>query len=110
MASLEVLRATLSPLADKLDVALLNGSVAKNEATSQSDIDVLIVSDVLSLEDAYRSLEGAGAQLGRRINPTLYERAEFRTRRKSKQPFLAKLLAGPHKVLMGTLDGDRAAR
>jgi predicted nucleotidyltransferase len=105
-----VLRAALAPLGDKLDLAVLYGSVAKKEDTSQSDIDVLLVSEVLTLEDTYRALEQAEVQLGRPINPTIYSPADFRARRQSKQPFLAKVLSGPHAVLIGTLDGDRAAR
>jgi predicted nucleotidyltransferase len=105
-----VLRTALSPIADKLELAVLYGSVAKNESTSGSDIDLLLVSSELTLEDAYRTLEPAEARLGRRISPTMYEPAEFRGRRQSNQPFLAKVLAGPHVVLMGSLDGDRATR
>jgi predicted nucleotidyltransferase len=105
-----VVRAALSPLATDIDLAVLYGSVAKNEATSQSDIDLLLVSEALTLEDAYRALEPAEAKLGRRINPTLYAPSEFRARRESKQPFLAKVFSGPHTVLMGVFDGDRPAR
>lgn len=106
----DVVRAALAPLADKIDIAILYGSVAKQTATSQSDIDLLLVSDDATLEEVYRALEPAEQQLGRRVSPTIYERAEFRARRRAKQPFLTKVLAGPKVVLMGRLDGDQAAR
>ena len=105
-----VLRDVLSPLADKLDLAVLYGSVAKNTSTSQSDVDLLLVSDVLALEDAYRALEPAEARLGRRVSPTLYTPVEFRARRQSRHAFLANVLSGPHTVLIGTLDRDHPAR
>jgi predicted nucleotidyltransferase len=105
-----VLRAALGPLTGQVAAAILYGSVAKQEDTSASDIDLLIVSDDLTLEDAYRVLEPAEAQLGRRINPTLYTPPEVRARRQKQQSFLAKVLAGPHVILVGTLDGDPAAR
>ncbi len=105
-----ILRTALEPIAAKLDLAILYGSVAKREDTSQSDIDLLLVSDELTMTDAFRTLEPAESQLGRRISPTLYERSEFRARRESNHPFVAKVLAGPHVVLMGMLDGDRATR
>lgn len=101
----EVLRASLASIAKKLDVAILYGSVAKRTATAQSDIDLLVVSDELTLEDVYRALEPAEKQLGRRVSPTLYARSEFRARRRAKQPFLAKVLAGPTVVLLGKIDG-----
>jgi len=100
-----VLRAALSRIADKLDVAILFGSTAK--ATADSDVDVLVISEELTLEDAYRTFEAAEAQLGRRVSPTIYDRAEFKKRRMNKQSFLAKVLSGPHVVLLGKLDDDR---
>lgn len=106
----DVLRASLAPLAGKIDVAILYGSVAKQTATSESDIDLLLVSDEATLEEVYRALEPAEKQLGRRVSPTIYERSEFRARRRTKQPFLTKVLAGPKVVLMGTVDGHQAAR
>lgn len=105
-----VLRAALASVENQLEVAIVYGSVAKKAETSHSDIDLLLVSDALTMDHAYRVLEPAEQQLGRRISPTLYESAEFRSRQASKHPFLAKVLAGPHIVLMGTLDGARAAR
>lgn len=65
------------------------------------------MSETLTLEDAYRTLEPAEARLGRRINPTIYAPSEFRDRRQSKQPFLTKVLSNAHLVLMGALDGNR---
>ncbi len=38
-----MLRTALSPLADRIDGAVLFGSVAKGAATVESDIDVLVV-------------------------------------------------------------------
>lgn len=105
-----VVRAAIGPLEARIDAAILYGSVAKQEDTAASDIDLLLVSDDLSLEEAYRVLEPAEAQLGRRINPTLYTPAEVRARRQKRQSFLAKVLGGPHVVLMGTLDGEPTAR
>lgn len=92
----EVLRAALTSLGDKVRLALLYGSVAKRSDTAHSDIDLLIVSDVLTLEQVYKALTPVEQQLGRRVSPTLYTVAEFRRRRKNNNPFLAKVLAGEH--------------
>lgn len=105
-----IVAAALAPLESRITVAVLYGSIAKHEDTSQSDIDVLLVSDDVTMEDAYRAFEPAEARLGRRISPTIYDRTEFRTRRQDKHGFVSKVLNGPHVVLSGTLDGDRAAR
>ena len=92
----EVLRGALTSLGDKVQLALLYGSVAKRSDTAHSDIDLLIVSDVLTLEQVYKALTPVEQQLGRRVSPTLYTVAEFRRRRKNNNPFLAKVLAGEH--------------
>ncbi len=49
----------LNPLADKLISALLFGSFARRKDTAASDIDLLLVSDDLTLEAIYTA-KGAG--------------------------------------------------
>lgn len=90
----EVLRAALVPFGDAVRLALVYGSVAKRSDTAHSDIDLLIVSDVLTLEQVYAALTPVEQQLGRRVSPTLYTVAEFRRRRSGGNPFLTKVLAG----------------
>ena len=90
----EVLRAALMPLGDQVRLALVYGSVAKRSDTAHSDIDLLTVSDVLTLEQLYSALTPVEQQLGRRVSPTLYNVAEFRRRRTGGNPFLVKVLGG----------------
>jgi len=99
------LRAALEPLADQLEVALMFGSVAKGTDTAQSDIDVLLVSNSLTLEVVFEALEEAEAALGRPIQPTLYTSDEFQRRRDSQSPFVRNVLAGEHVVLWGAVNG-----
>jgi predicted nucleotidyltransferase len=98
------LRAALAPLTDRVRLALLYGSVAKQTDTAISDIDVLLVSDDLTLEEVFTALQDAERDLGRRVSPTLYTSDEFRRRRRSGQGFLTRVLDGPHIVLVGELD------
>lgn len=100
----ELLRAVLTALGDKVRLALVYGSVAKRSDTARSDIDLLIVSDGLTLEQVYEVLGPVEQRLGRRVSPTLYTVAEFRRRRKNGNPFLAKVLAGDYVLL--TENGD----
>ena len=90
----EVLRGALVPLGETVRLALVYGSVAKRSDTAHSDIDLLIVSDALTLEQIYTALTPVEQQLGRRVSPTLYSVAEFRRRRASGNPFLTKVLTG----------------
>jgi predicted nucleotidyltransferase len=90
----EVLRTALAPLGEVVRLALVYGSVAKGSDTALSDIDLLIVSDALTLEQVFGALTPVEQQLGRRVSPTLYTVAEFRRRRTSGNPFLTKVLTG----------------
>ena len=94
------------PLVDKLILALPFRSVARRKDTAAGDIDLLLVSDDLTLEAIYTAMGPVEDQLGRRVNPTLYTSNEFRMRRKAKAGFLTLILQGPHMVLEGSLNGE----
>ena len=102
----ESVRGALEPLADRLHLALLFGSVARGTDTAASDIDLLLVSDDLTLEAVYAALAPVERSLGRRVNPTVYTSAEFDERRKAGAGFLTRILQGPHVVVAGNLDGE----
>ena len=99
-----VLQAALAPLEAHILTAVLYGSVAKRSDSATSDIDVLIVADDLTLEAVYAALAPAENRLGRRISPTLYTVKEFQRRRSARNPFLSKVLAGEHVLLIGNAD------
>lgn len=101
VALAEPIRTALAPLAERIDLALLYGSVAKGTDTATSDIDILIVAESLTHEDIYAALAPVEADLDRKISPTLYTRKEFTDWKASGSPFLARLLAGEHLVLIG---------
>ena len=105
-AMAEPVRQALAPLADGIALALIYGSVAKGADTAASDIDLLVVADDLTLEALYNALAPVEASLARRINPTLYTTSEFDSRRAARNPFLTRVLAGEHLVLIG--DDDAA--
>lgn len=106
----EVLRAALVSLGDGVRLALVYGSVAKGNDTAHSDIDLLIVSNTLTLEQVYGAMTLAEQQLGRRISPTLYGVADFRRRRSKGNAFLTKVLAGGFIQLTEDLDDLLATR
>ena len=68
----EQVRRALEPLEAQMSLALIYGSVAKHSDSAGSDIDLLVVSDDLTLEDIYSRLADVEKQLGRQIRPTLY--------------------------------------
>jgi predicted nucleotidyltransferase len=100
----EKLRQALMPLAPQIAWALLYGSAAKDQMHANSDVDLMVISDQLTLEELFQGLAGAEQELRLRINPTLYTVREFRKRRDADQPFLGKVLAGSKVELIGSQD------
>ena len=100
----EPVRQALAPLAEQIVLALIYGSVAKGAETASSDIDLLVVSDGLTLESLYSVLAPVEANLARKINPTLYTTKEFESRRMSGNSFLIRVLQGQKIILIGGED------
>ncbi len=99
-------RDALAPVADKISLALIYGSVAKKTDTVLSDIDLLIVSDGLTLEDVYAALAPTEQLLSRRINPSLYTAGEFERRKKRRSTFITRVLRGPTIHLIWSKNGE----
>lgn len=102
------LRAALRPLARRVELALVYGSVASGSDRAQSDIDLLVVADGLTLEQLFRRLKTVEKKLGRTVHPTLYTREEFARRRSAGNAFVKKVLGGNYILLMGNIDGGES--
>ena len=73
----DVLRQALVPIAPQIHIAFIYGSIAKQEDTANSDIDLMLVCENLTYADLFKLLEDAQATLGRSINPTFYSSREW---------------------------------
>ena len=102
------LREALEPIADRIELAFVYGSVAKRSDTAASDIDLMIVSEKLGYADVVEVLYPLIERLGREVNPTLYSRAELRKRVDSGNAFVERVLAQPKLWVIGG-DDDLAA-
>ena len=100
----DVLREVLAPLDEQIASALVYGSMANGEATSESDIDLLVVGDIDEMA-LHRALSQAENRLGRPVNYTLMSQREFGERRSEKGGFLDRVLAGPKIMILGSIDG-----
>jgi predicted nucleotidyltransferase len=100
----DVLRSALAPLVNRIDTAFVYGSMANQQDTAQSDVDVLLVSTTLSYADLFSALESASQQLKRNINPTLYTPDEFAQRLDQDQAFITRVMQQPKIWLIGELE------
>ena len=95
----DLLAQALAPLAPKLRVALIFGSVAQGRETAGSDIDLMLIGDV-SFRRVVELLHPTQALLGREVNPTVFTAKEF-SAKVSREPFLTDVLAKPKIFLIG---------
>lgn len=101
MGLADVLRSALAPLAAQIDVAFIYGSVARQQDTAHSDVDVMIVSPSLGYGEVFGALEGAADLLSRKVNPTLYTPADWAKRIAQDSAFVTRVLAQPKIWLIG---------
>lgn len=104
MGLADVLRAALVPLAAQIDLAFVYGSVAKQQDSASSDVDLLLVSDTLGYGNVLAALEPAVQRLGRAINPALYMAADFQARRVGDNAFINRVMQQPKIWLIGQED------
>jgi len=100
----EPLRAALAPIANRIHLAFVFGSVAKGNEHGGSDLDLLVVTDALAYADIYAALETAERALGRSINPTVFTRAEWKRKRGRKDSFAARITSQRRLYVIGTDD------
>ena len=102
MGLADVLRNALAPLAAQIDAAFIYGSVARQQDTAQSDVDVMIVSRTLGYGEVFGALEAATVSLGRKVNPTLYTPEDIAKRIQQDSAFVTRVLQQPTVWLIGT--------
>lgn len=110
----DVLREALSPLATKIRVALVFGSVAQAKEQATSDIDVLVVGSA-SFTAVVATLSGAARRLRRDVNPVVMTKAAFAAKLAKRDRFVTRIAREPKIFLLGDasefreLAQDRAA-
>ncbi len=98
----DVLRQAIAPIVSQVHIAFIYGSIAKQEDTATSDIDLMLIGDNLTYADVFKSLEDAQGKLGRPINPTFYSPAEWTREHQANNNFLAQIVKQPKNFLIGS--------
>jgi predicted nucleotidyltransferase len=97
------LQAALHPLSKRIVLAFVYGSVAREEETTQSDVDLMVVGKA-TLDEVLSRLLPVEKTIGRPINPTVYSVAEFKSKIARRNHFLNAVVKGQKKFLVGDDD------
>ncbi len=97
----EIVKNALAPLEASIEIVFIYGSVAKRKDRSESDIDLMVVSDKVDYAELFTVLENATTLLSRPINPTVYSHKEFMRRIEQKNAFLRHVLDQSKTWLIG---------
>ena len=105
-----MIQEALLPIENKIDIAFVYGSVAKQSDTAKSDIDVMLVGRDLTLSDILEQLLPVEEILCRKINPTCYTVHEFKKRLSDADSFVNKVLSQPTLHIFGNMDDFRSTQ
>ncbi|HZZ39124.1 MAG TPA: nucleotidyltransferase domain-containing protein [Acidobacteriaceae bacterium] len=87
----------------RIDLAILYGSVARGSEGATSDIDLMIVGKIRQI-DLVPSLRKLESRFGREVNVTLFSPEEFRRKRAAHDHFISTVLKGKIILLKGIPD------
>ena len=102
----QLLTSALTPLAKRISLAFVYGSVASRSENAESDVDLMIVGDV-TLDEVLVQLGPVERLIGRPINPTLYSDSDFKNKMDSGNHFLRSVMRGEKVFLIGEDHGSR---
>lgn len=101
------LQKALAPIQDKLKLAFVFGSLAKGNATAESDIDLFLLGEI-GLKEVSGVTGDITETLGREFNPVIMAEADYRQRFHEDNRFAQELMDTPKIWLKGTQDEFRA--
>ena len=96
----DILREALAPLAGKIRLAFIFGSVARGKERATSDIDVLVVGSVSSAA-VVEATSGAAERLRRDVNPVVMTKAAFAAKKAARDRFVSRIVREPKIFLVG---------
>ena len=97
------LQSEMRKLGDKVTWTAIYGSVARDQATTESDIDILVVGEI-SMAEMLPILGRLEKQFGREVNAKHYSESEFREKMRAGDHFLRSVMKGKLVTLTGSAD------
>jgi predicted nucleotidyltransferase len=100
----DVIRDALEEVAARIKAAFIYGSLAKGSDTAGSDIDVMVITDMLSYSDIVKHLYPLDQKLGRPVNPVVFAMDEFLSKLSTDNAFVSRVTEQPKIMLIGSED------
>ena len=86
-----ILSSALEPLRDRIRVAFVYGSMARQQENATSDVDLIVLGEA-TLPEILEHLSSAETEIARPINPTVYSPTEFVEKLSARNHFLTSVL------------------
>jgi predicted nucleotidyltransferase len=94
------IKTALEPLASRINVAYIYGSIASGTERFDSDIDIMVVGSV-TLREITGLISKVGRKLSREINATTMSVSEYKKKMKEPDSFVSRIHNGPKMMLIG---------
>lgn len=98
-----VLTDALQPIAERIQCALIFGSVARGAEENHSDVDVLVLGDV-GFAEVIQALHPVQKELQREINPVVYRLVDFNAKLATNNTWAREVVEKPKLFLIGDAD------
>lgn len=98
----DILKSALQDQTD-IQIAFVFGSIARNEAKADSDVDLFIIGDT-GLRNVSVLLSGASEMIGREINPHVVSKEEFTQRKHANEHFINRIFEESKLFIIGNED------
>jgi DNA-binding transcriptional ArsR family regulator len=99
----DVIFRVLNKYSEKIAISFIYGSIARGEALSKSDVDILIVGEV-KISELVKDLKLCENELGREVNPVIYTEKDFNSQIKGKNNFVLTILEKEKIFLIGDIN------
>lgn len=100
----DIIRESLKPFENNIELAFIYGSVAKGGDTQSSDIDLMLVGKELHYGDIVEVLIPQEESLQRTINPTIYNQKDFLEKISDGSSFVTRVMEQPKIIIKGVID------
>ncbi len=106
----DVIRSALLPVTAQINCAFIYGSIAKDQATAESDVDLMVLSPSLAYADIMALLPEAEQAIKRPINPSIYTQDQINKKLTENNAFITRVMQQEKIWVTGSENDIRVVR